>query len=292
MRLLILGGGGMLGHKLWQTAAPRLDTWATLRDDGQKLPEGFDRKRIVGGVSAEQFDSVAGAVAAVRPDVLVCCIGIVKQRTAAGDALASLTVNSVLPHRLKALCDSTGIRLVHISTDCVFSGRRGGYRETDEADASDLYGRTKYLGEVSGPGCLTLRTSMIGRELCTSHGLVEWFLKQHGTAPGYTNALFSGVTTAELSRVILKVIEGHRTLSGVYHLAAEPISKFELLSRLNDALGRGLTIQADPSVRIDRSLDGSRFSAATGYVAPEWTSMLGELSRDVPIYDRWRTHAC
>jgi len=291
MRLLILGGGGMLGHKLWQTAASRLDTWATLRDGGQGLPEGFDRNRIVSGVDAGQFDSVVGAFAAVRPEVVVSCIGIVKQRTGAGDSLVSLAINSLFPHRLKALCAATGARLVHISTDCVFSGQRGGYRESDEADATDLYGRSKYLGEVSGPGCLTLRTSMVGRELATSHGLVEWFLEQRGTAPGYTNALFSGVTTSELSRVILNVIEEHATLSGVYHVAAEPISKFELLSRLNDALGRGLTIQADPSVKIDRSLDGSRFSAATGYAPPDWTSMLSALSREVPLYDRWRTNA-
>jgi len=292
MRLLILGGGGMLGHKLWQTAASRLDTWATLRDGGRGLPEGFDRNRIISGVSAEHFDSVVGAFAAFRPEVVVSCIGIVKQRTGAGDALASLTVNSVFPHRLKALCAATGARLVHISTDCVFSGERGGYRESDDADASDLYGRTKYLGEVSGPGCLTLRTSIIGRELATSHGLVEWFLKQRGSAPGYTNARFSGVTTSELSRVIVSVIEQHPALSGVYHVAAEPISKFELLSRFNDVLRRGLTIREDPSLRIDRSLDGSRFSAATAYAPPDWTSMLTELSREVPIYDMWRSNAC
>jgi dTDP-4-dehydrorhamnose reductase len=292
MRLLILGGGGMLGHKLWQTAAPRLDTWATLRDAGQGLPEGFDRSRIVSGVDAEHFDSVVRAFAEVRPEAVVSCIGIVKQRTGAGDARVSVAINSLFPHRLKALCAASGARLVHISTDCVFSGERGGYRESDHADASDLYGRTKYLGEVSGPGCLTLRTSIIGRELATSHGLVEWFLKQRGSAPGYTNARFSGVTTSELSRVIVSVIEQHPALSGVYHVAAEPISKFELLSRFNDVLRRGLTIREDPSLRIDRSLDGRRFSAATGYAPPDWTSMLTELSREVPIYDMWRSNAC
>lgn len=291
MTLLILGGGGMLGHKLWQTAAPRLDTWVTMRDEGGSLPDAFDRGRIVGGVQAGEFDTVARALARVRPKVIVNCLGVVKQRADAADPLVALTVNSLFPHRLAALCALAGCRLIHISTDCVFSGQRGGYAETDVPDATDLYGRTKQFGEVAGAGCLTLRTSIIGRELATSHGLVEWFLGRHGVIPGYTHAIFSGLTTAELSRVILRVIDDHPALTGVYHVAAEPISKYDLLVRLNDALGRGATIQPDASVRIDRSLDGRRFAAATSYAAPPWDRMIEELSADVPAYERWRVHA-
>jgi dTDP-4-dehydrorhamnose reductase len=291
MTLLILGGGGMLGHKLWQTAAPRMTTWVTMRGDGSALPDTFDRSRIVGGVHAEQFDTVVRAFELVRPDVVVNCLGVVKQRADAADPLVALTVNGVFPHRVAALCAAAGSRLVHISTDCVFSGQRGGYVETDPPDAIDLYGRTKHLGEVSGPGCLTLRTSIIGRELATSRGLVEWFLGTDGIVPGYTHAVFSGVTTAELSRVILHVIAEHPALAGVYHVAAEPISKHDLLVRLNVALGRGATIRPDPSVRIDRSLDGRRFAAAASYAAPPWDRMIEELSADVPAYETWRQHA-
>ena len=291
MRLLILGGGGMLGHKLWLTAAPRFDTWATLRDDGRSLPEVFHRERIVSGVYAEQFDTVVRAFARVRPDVVIGCIGVVKQHADANDPLVALTVNSQFPHRVAGLCAASGARLIHISTDCVFSGRTGNYAETDTPDALDVYGRSKHLGEVSGAGCLTLRTSMIGRELRTSQGLVEWFLSRRGAVPGYTHARFSGLTTAELSRVILRVIEGSPGLTGVYHVAAQPITKHDLLVKLNAALGRGSTIHPDASVRIDRTLDGRRFSDAVEYTAPDWDRMIEELAGESPAYDRWRLHA-
>jgi len=281
----------MLGHKLWQTAAPRFDTWATLRDDGRSLPAGVDRDRVVPGVSAAEFDSVIRAFAHVRPDVVVTCIGVVKQRAEASDPIVALTVNSLFPHRVATLCAASGARLIHISTDCVFSGARGDYTEEDRPDATDLYGRTKHLGEVSGPGCVTLRTSIIGRELASSQGLVEWFLGQSGTIPGYTNAVFSGLTTAELSRVILRVAERSAGLTGVYHVAGERITKHDLLVRLNRALGRGLRIEPDASVRVDRSLDGRRFAAAAAYVAPTWDAMIEELAGEAPAYHTWRTHA-
>lgn len=289
MKLLILGGGGMLGHKLWQTASAHGETWATLRTAAaMSAGAPFDPARLVSGVRAEEFDTVARAIESVRPDVVISCIGVVKQRDEAKDPVVSLTVNSLFPHRLAALCASAGVRLIHISTDCVFAGRKGGYQESDEPDAADLYGRTKQLGEVAGPGALTLRTSIIGRELATSQGLVEWFLSQQGSAPGFTRAIFSGLTTIELSRVILRVIEQHATLSGIYHVASRPINKFDLLRLLNDAFGRGLRIEPDDSVHIDRSLDGTKFHAATGYEAPDWPAMVAEMAADDTPYDRWR----
>jgi dTDP-4-dehydrorhamnose reductase len=289
MKLLILGGAGMLGHKLWQTASPRIDTWATVRD-ARALGSGapFDRARLVTGVEAGQFDTVMRAFSSVRPDVVVNCIGVVKQRGEAKDPLVALTVNSLLPHRLAALCASAGTRLIQVSTDCVFAGRTGGYRESDEPDAGDLYGRTKQLGEVSSPGTLTLRTSIIGRELTTSQGILEWALEQNGRVPGFTKAIFSGLTTAELSRVMVQVIESHRHLEGIYHVASAPISKYDLLVLFNRAFNRGLAIDPDESVRIDRSLDGTRFADATGYTAPSWAEMIAELAADGTPYDRWR----
>jgi dTDP-4-dehydrorhamnose reductase len=291
MKLLILGGSGMLGHKLWQTAAPVLDTWVTVRDESRGLPAIFDRTRAIEGVHADRFDTVVRAFARVRPSVVVSCIGVVKQHAEATDPLTALTINSVFPHRLAALCAAAGSRLIHISTDCVFSGLKGNYAESDVPDATDLYGRTKHLGEVTGPGCLTLRTSIIGRELRTSQGLVEWLLAQRDSAPGYTEAVFSGLTTIELGRAILKVIAEDPELSGVYHVAARSITKHDLLVRLVRALGRPLTICPDASVRIDRSLDGRRFAAATGYAAPGWDRMLDELAADAPAYELWRPHA-
>ena len=289
MKLLILGAGGMLGHKLLLTASPQLETWATVRDAGA-IPgdAAVDRSRILSEVEADKFDTVVRAFDTVRPDVVVSCIGVVKQRGEAKDPIVSLTVNSLFPHRLAALCGAARSRLIHVSTDCVFAGRKGRYVETDEPDAVDLYGRTKQLGEVAGPGALTLRTSIIGRELSTSQGLVEWFLAQKGWAPGFTEAIFSGLTTLELSRVILDVIRSHPSLEGIYHVAADRISKYDLLVLLNRAFARRLTIVADDSVRIDRSLDGGRFRSATGYEAPAWPDMIAEMAADRTPYDRWR----
>lgn len=288
MKLLILGGAGMLGHKLWQTAAPRVDTWATVRDAAALPDDAFDRARLIAGVQAEQFDTVVRALATARPDVVVSCIGVVKQRGEAKNPLVSIAVNSLFPHRLAALCRAAGARLIHISTDCVFAGRTGGYREADDPDATDLYGRTKHLGEVAGPGALTLRTSIVGRELSTSQGLVEWFLAQPGRVPGYTRAVFSGLTTLELSRVILRLIESHPGLEGLYHVASAPITKYDLLVLLDRGYGRGLAIEADDAVRIDRSLDGSRFRAAAGYDPPAWSEMVAEMAADPTPYERWR----
>lgn len=282
----------MLGHKLCQTIGSRRDVWATIRDGaGPARVPGLDPVRLIRGVRAEQFDTVVRAVAAARPDVVVNCIGVVKQRGEAKDPLVSLTVNSLFPHRLAALCGAAGARLIHLSTDCVFSGRSGAYSETDAPDATDLYGRSKQLGEVGAPGCLTMRTSMIGRELTTSQGLIEWLLAQRGRAPGYTHAIFSGLTTLELSRVILNVIDSHPGLSGVYHVASAAINKYDLLVLLNLALNLGLTIEPDSSVRIDRSLDGRRFAGETGYVAPTWPDMIAGLAADDTPYETWRQHA-
>jgi len=286
LTILILGAGGMLGHRLWLACRERHQVVATARQSSRALAEAVpDAVRdLVPGVDASQFDSVVRAVAEARPEVVVNCIGIVKQRPEAKDPIASLTVNALFPHRLADLCRAAGARLIHVSTDCVFSGARGGYVESDIADADDLYGRTKLLGEVTGRGALTLRTSIIGREIGRGQGLVEWFLAQPGpSVPGYSRAIFSGVTTHELSRVVLMVVERFPALEGLYHVAAEPIAKSDLLQLLNDAYGCGHAIGAVDQPAIDRSLYGSRFRAATGWQAPTWPEMIHELARDATV---------
>jgi dTDP-4-dehydrorhamnose reductase len=214
-KVLILGGSGMLGHKAWQTLAPRFDTFATFRGAAEAYTSLgiFDEARVVGGVNACQFETVARAFASVRPQVVVNCIGIVKQEAAAKDPIVNITVNSLFPHRLAELCDGIGARLIHISTDCVFSGEKGNYSEADAPDATDLYGRTKILGEVTAGDCLTIRTSMIGRELSSAHGLFEWFWSHAGQrVRGFKRAVFSGFTTGALANIIGNVIGSHQTL--------------------------------------------------------------------------------
>ena len=291
MRVLILGGSGMLGHKLWQVFRDRFDTYATFRQGPSAYARFgvFDPARSVGRVSAEDFDSVVRAFAGVRPEAVVNCVGIVKQDAAAKDPVASITVNSLFPHRLAHLCRAAGARLVHLSTDCVFSGATGGYAEPDAPDARDLYGRTKLLGEVDYDGCLTLRTSMIGRELAGAHGLVEWFLSQRGRrVRGFRRAVFSGFTTRALAGVIADVLERHPALRGVRHAAAEPINKYDLLTLVRDAYGLDIEIERDETFVCDRSLDASRFRAETGLTPPSWPEMIAGLRDDETPYEEFR----
>jgi dTDP-4-dehydrorhamnose reductase len=291
VKVLVLGASGMLGHKVWSVLGARFETWGTVRN-----PTGLDvfqrTERVVAGVRADEFGSVQNVVAELRPDVIVNCVGIVKQLAAGKAAIPSITINALFPHQLAELAAATGARMIQISTDCVFSGRRGGYVEDDEPDPIDLYGRTKLLGETAYHDTLTIRTSIIGRELVGAHGLLEWFLSQTGTVRGYTNAVFSGVTTQTLADTLGRVIADHPTLAGLWHVAGERITKYDLLQRIACAYNHDLTIKPDDSVRIDRSLDDTRFRAATGIPRPNWSEMLAQLARDPTPYGEIRAVAC
>lgn len=291
MRLLVLGGSGMLGHKLCQTAARQIETAATVRERRPRaktlgLPETV---RVLGGVEADNPRSVERAIARTRPDVVVNCIGIVKQSSEAQNPLASITVNALFPHQLASLCGERGARLIHLSTDCVFSGHEGNYNESDASDAEDLYGKSKYLGEVAETHCVTVRTSMIGRELRGSHGLLEWFLSQKGkSVRGFRRSIFSGFTTTALSNILLNVVVPHAELSGVWHVAADSISKLDLLRLIQDVYDLDIAIEPDDLVVCDRSLDGSRFKAATGFSPPLWRAMIEEMAADQTPYEQLR----
>jgi len=286
MRVLILGAGGMLGHKVWQVLRDRFDCRAAVRTRSP-LPL-FEDHRVIDGFDAADFEGVTRLITKIRPEVVVNCIGVVKQLAAAHDPIASITLNSLFPHVVARACGEVGARMIHISTDCVFAGRRGDYAEDDLPDATDLYGRSKLLGEVPSPH-LTIRTSIIGRELRTANGLVEWFLSHRGgSVRGFTKAVFPGVTTTTLANMLATAIEQHPGLHGLYHVAAEAISKYDLLVMLNEAFDAGVAITPDDSVVIDRSLDATRFRSATGLVPPSWPEMIAALAAESPHYERWR----
>jgi dTDP-4-dehydrorhamnose reductase len=291
VNVLVLGATGMLGHKLMQAFSCRFRATGSVRGPATAYADHpvLRQMPLLGGVRAEDFDSVVQALASARPDAVVNCIGIVKQLPAADDALLSIAINALFPHRLARLCQAAGARLIHLSTDCVFSGRKGNYVESDVADAEDLYGRSKLLGEVSHEGCLTLRTSMIGHELETSHGLLEWFLSQEGKAVrGYKRAVFSGFTTNALAEIIARIITDQPDMQGVWHVASEPISKFELLTLVKQVYGLNIQIEADEAVVCDRSLNADRLRQATGFVPPTWPDMIGQMYRDSALYSELR----
>jgi dTDP-4-dehydrorhamnose reductase len=226
------------------------------------------------GVDVENMDSLITLFGSVRPDVVINCIGLVKQLADANDPLAAIPINALLPHRLARLCSVTGARLIHMSTDCIFSGAKGMYTETDVSDAKDLYGLSKYLGEVDYPNALTLRTSIIGHELNSAHSLVGWFLAQQSSVRGYRRAIFSGLPTVELARVIRDYVIPNKELHGVYNVSSEPINKFELLRLIAMAYGKTIDIIPDDLFVLDRSLDSTRFRAATGYQPQPWSDLV------------------
>lgn len=277
MKVLVLGASGMLGNAMLRVMSEGagIDAYGTARSLGVRrlLPAELG-ERILTGIDVENPDTLARVLAETKPQAVINCIGLVKQLAEADDPLAALPINAMLPHRLARLCALGGARLVHVSTDCVFAGTRGNYRESDASDALDLYGKSKYLGEVDYPHAITLRTSIIGHELASAHGLVGWFLSQDGRVKGYAKAIFSGLPTVELARVVRDVVLPRQDLTGLYHVASAPISKLELLRLVANAYGKNIEIVPDESVVIDRSLNAERFRAATGYVAVQWPELI------------------
>lgn len=289
MRILIFGASGMLGHKLYQLLGQQHEVVGTIRADFSQVERFgiFERSRIIENVDATNRGCVSAAIEQARPDRVINAIGVIKQIPAANDPEAMLALNSIFPRELGQMAERDGFRLISISTDCVFDGSRGFYSETDPPDARDVYGMSKFLGEVEGTNCLTLRTSIIGRELGTSHSIVEWFLGQRGReVRGFTKAIYSGFSTIEMARIIGSILADHRDLSGVYNVSSEPISKFELLTLLNDAYGANIRIKPCDELVIDRSLDSSRFRQVTGYAPPDWKVMIEELAADSTSYDK------
>jgi dTDP-4-dehydrorhamnose reductase len=293
MKVLVLGATGMLGHKLMQIFSKKFLVIGTVRGDAPLLERNpvFTGTALIGNTRAEDLASVRHAIAIVDPDVIINAVGIVKQLPAARDPLQSIAINALFPHQLAGICREQGIRLIHISTDCVFSGKAGCYTEDDPSDAEDLYGKTKYLGEVAYPGCLTIRTSIIGRELGTSHGLIEWFLGQEGkTVPGYKRAIFSGLTTNALSGIIGEIISGYPDLYGVMQVASEPISKYDLLVLVEKTYGLHIEIRPDTTVISNRSLKAGKFRNETKIKVPSWEYMIEEMYRDPTPYAELRGH--
>ncbi len=294
-KILIMGTDGMLGHKVFQRLHGRFDTYATFRGlDGfwpyHPLFAGIDGSRVIGDVDALDAQRIEQVLRQINPDAVINCIGIVKQRDEAKAAIPSIRVNSLFPHLLADMCGNIGARLIHLSTDCVFSGLKGNYSESDIPDPADLYGRTKLLGELDRQGCLTLRTSIIGWELKNQASLLEWFALQRGRhIKGFRHAIYTGLSTSVLSDLIGWILETRSDLSGVYQVASTPITKYDLLQRMREALHwNDITIESDDEFRCDRSLSGMHFMETTGWQAPEWEAMINGLAAERSTYEQWR----
>jgi dTDP-4-dehydrorhamnose reductase len=277
-QITVLGATGMLGNSVLRFFAQNPDyevhgtvrNWSSVRELQNMAPKA----RFVHGVDVESLDSLTRMFAIAQPDIVINCIGIVKQLADANDPLIALPINALLPHRLARLAQVAGARLVHMSTDCVFSGAKGNYIESDLPDAYDLYGRSKLLGEVDYPNAVTLRTSIIGHELTGNRSLIDWFLSQTGEVQGYKNAIFSGLPTVEIARIIHDHVIPNPDLHGLYHVSAEPINKFDLLSLVSKEYGKEIAIHPKDDFKIDRSLNSDRFRLATGFQPEPWPELI------------------
>ena len=283
MRILILGGSGMLGHRLYNHLKDRHLTRVTLHREISYYEEFniFNHENSYDSIDVRSIHQLQSVFDDFRPEIVINAVGIIKQLPSASESIPSIEINALFPHKLANICQKNGTRMVHLSTDCVFSGKKGNYREEDIADAEDLYGRTKFLGEVGETPCITLRTSMIGQELLRKKSLLEWFLSQKVPANGFKKAIFSGFTTLELSRIIEMIITQYPAAAGIYHVASDPISKYDLLCMIKEKLELLNPIIPDESFECDRSLDSSKFRREFNYNPPTWDQMIEELCDEI-----------
>jgi dTDP-4-dehydrorhamnose reductase len=291
MKILILGASGMLGHKLYQKFQSEFDTFATIRGRVDSYAEInlFKEDYVIDQTDVSDINKLKGIIESLRPDVIINCIGIIKQLKEAQDVLKSLELNSMFPHLVARIAASAGARFITFSTDCVFDGADGNYTEDDLPNATDIYGKTKYLGEVNFENSLTLRTSIIGRELNTTNSLVEWFLgNRGGQVKGYKKAIYSGFPTVVMSKILVDLIRNHKNLSGVFHLSSEPIDKYELLQLIKAKTMIDIEIEPYADFSIDRSLRSDKFREATGFVPLDWENMIDLMVDDATPYDQWR----
>lgn len=277
MKILVLGSTGLIGSTLLRVLSngPSLDVFGTVRSEySSEHLRDVNLNKIFAGVDAEDDSKIIDIISSINPDVLINCVGATKHKDDGNQPINAIRLNALFPHRLAQICNSFGTRLIHISTDCVFSGKKGFYTESDQCDADDFYGKSKALGEVLYGDALTIRTSTIGHELNTNFGLLNWFLSQENRCKGFKNAVFSGLPTVILAQVIRDYILNDKALKGLYHIAAEPINKYDLLKLIAEVYEKKIDVELDESFVIDRSLDATKFNLATGFKPPDWPQLI------------------
>ena len=279
--IFILGSSGMLGNTLLRyfESLNQYKVIGSIRGTNPPAELNIFRKLLCNNLDVEDEENLFNVLSKYQPKIVINCIGVVKQLSFSKDPIKSIIINSLLPHKLSEICKSIDSRLIQISTDCVFSGKKGMYSEFDNSDAQDLYGKTKFLGEVVSSNDITLRTSIIGHELETSHSLLEWFLSQENEVKGFRKAIFSGLPTIELARIIHKFIIPNRNLKGLYHVSSDPIDKFTLLNLISEIYRKEIKVTPDDNLIIDRSLSSKKFKQETGFVPLSWENMIHEMHK-------------
>ena len=275
--ILVLGASGMLGNAILRffsnTKGYKVKGVVRSKSSIDLFPERI-RQLVLSGLNIENEKNLVKIIKDTESGTVINCIGLVKQLSDCNDPSITLPINSIFPHKLAKICSTCDSRLIHISTDCVFSGAKGFYNEDDIPDSQDLYGISKRLGETDYPHAITIRTSIIGHELNSSRGLIEWFLSQNGSVEGYTKAIFSGLPTNEIAKIIRDYVIPNNNLNGVYNVSSDPISKYELLCLVAKTYKKSIKITKNKDFKINRSLDSSRFREITGFIPLTWQELV------------------
>jgi dTDP-4-dehydrorhamnose reductase len=282
MRIIILGGTGMLGHQLWKYLATCFpDTFVTIRNcrDDYGNSNLYQSESVIENIDVSDLNVVTGVLKAIQPNIILNCIALTPRREVPDNPISSIFLNALLPHHLAKVAGDIGARVIHFSTDCVFDGTTGHYKDNSLTNATDLYGRTKALGEITAGHVLTLRSSFIGRELRDGTELLEWFLAQQCEVKGFKNAIYTGFTTLEISRVIEHLLRRYPDAAGLYNVSSDPISKYDLLKLIAEKMRPSMKVLPEEQFRCDRSLDSTRFRKEFDYTPPNWETMVEELSQ-------------
>ena len=277
MKLLIFGPDGLLGNTIIKFFFQKNDyeVFGLLRDSSKiRFFKKNYQKNFFEIKNVLDFVDIEKKIKELRPNVIINCLGITNKNFSNNLICKYIQINSLFPHKLHQICTSLDIRLIHLSTDCIFSGRKGFYSETDIPDPIDFYGKSKFLGELNYANSITLRKSVIGHELITKNGLLEWFLSEEGPIEGYKNAIFSGLTVLELARIINDFILPRKDLNGIFNVSGLPISKYDLLKAISSEYQKSIKIIPNELIKIDRSLDSSSFNKCTGYKPKKWPELI------------------
>ena len=290
MRIIILGASGLIGHKLLQKLSNDFDVYATLHRSKESygLMPLFSGQNIIDEVDVSDFENVSAILHSVNPNVILNCIGITPRKDEINNLYKVIKINSLFPHQLANWAKVNNKRVIHFSTDCVFNGSTGNYTENSLTTAEDVYGRTKALGEINYSHTLTIRSSFIGQELFGKTELLDWFLNQEGKRiNGFTNTLYSGVSTNFMTHVVKTIILNAPELSGLYQLAPDkPISKYELLCIAKRAFDVNIEIIPENEYVHTPTLNGSKLKDNIKINVPSWKEMMKDLAFNRGFYTK------
>jgi len=295
LKILILGAGGMLGHKLYQTLSKTYDDVIPVFRKNKEHYHKFNLykpEKMIGNTDVTDQSKLLAVLNSVKPDIICNCIGKTTRKINSEDSQSVIYLNSFLPHFISKWSSENNSYFIHFSTDCVFSGKNGPYKPNDFRDSRDLYGLSKILGETNSKYGLTIRTSIVGREIENQTEFFEWiFSSKNKSVSGYKNVFYSGVTTNYLSEVVAQLITKDSKSHGLLQVASPPISKLNLIKKVNSLFGLGMKINTDASKVSNKILSPVKFTITSGIKTQTWDEMLNTLKKENSYYENLNTES-